>query len=67
MALLKTIGIVLAVIALFVVVLGAALGFAYICYWITLQAGAPKYVAVIVGIAVFVIGGIGANSNSKES
>jgi hypothetical protein len=48
---------ILAMCALILLVLAISFGISYLAYWIVLSAGAPKYVAVIVGVAVFCISG----------
>ncbi len=47
--------IVIALVALII------FGFPYLIYWLVLKAGAPRYVAVICGLAVFCFGGWFAN------
>jgi vacuolar-type H+-ATPase subunit I/STV1 len=60
----KTLLTVLFIIGLIAIVFAIMFGFSFIVYWIVLKAGAPKYVAVIVGVAVFCIGGWVANLKS---
>lgn len=43
----------LLIFAMFVGVLLLTLAISFFAYWLVLKAGAPNYVAVIVGIAVF--------------
>lgn len=59
----KTTLVVLGVVALVLLVLALAFGFSFLAYWLVLKAGAPKYVAVIVGIFVFVLSGLSANKS----
>ncbi len=64
----KFIGIFLGVVSIIAIVLAVVtlgLLIAYGAYWITLSAGAPKCVAVIVGIAVFVLGGLSIKLRRK--
>lgn len=54
-------GVVLLLLIALVLSVGVALAFG--AYWLTLWAGAPKYVAVIVGILVFMICGVSYKSS----
>lgn len=63
---LKIVVIILGFILLFAFCLGITFALAYGAYWLTLWADAPKYVAVIVGIAVFVLSGVTAKINSHS-
>ena len=53
------------ILGIFIIILALIFGVSFLAYWLVLWAGAPKYVAVIVAIAVFVIGGLGSNSRSN--
>ena len=61
----KTLLMVIGVVALIIIVMVAYLGFSFLCYWIMLKAGAPQWIAALVGIAVFCISGWIANKNYK--
>lgn len=50
--------LILLVIAVALFVFALSIAIAYGAYWLTLAAGAPQYVAVIVGIAVWLVMGL---------
>lgn len=53
------------IVGIFLVAIAISLAISYLGYWLVLKAGAPNYVAVIVGIAIFLTCGWGANRNNK--
>lgn len=63
--LIKAIILIVVIIGIVILALGFSLLISYCAYWLTLWAGAPKYVAVIVGIAVFILAGITAKITRK--
>jgi hypothetical protein len=62
----KTLFLALVLLAIFAILLSVGLGIAFLAYWLVLMAGAPKYVAMIVGIAVFCTSGWVSNKYNRD-
>ena len=61
----KNTSLILLAVLIVLVALAFTVLLGYGAYWLALKAGAPKYVAVIVGIFVWVLCGISANLKGK--
>lgn len=61
----KTFGIILVAIVFVLTIIAINILIAYGAYALVLWAGAPRYIAVIVGLAVLAIGGVSSNHNIR--